>query len=570
MERSASTPSTHDPEVQSVIRLRLPRLGLFLTSLVLLLGSLRIFLTALAGGRLHADRRTLLGLAVVVSFFSLWLLGRSAARSLRFLRGLEAFAFLCGALGYGAILLLTPAAFRAELPLGLVLVMGLLVRGVYIPSTVRRSVVLSLLVGVPFLGAVVYKYLVQEPLPEIPGSEGISGGALAVAWSGTFWAVAAVVAAGTSQVTYGLQRQVSRLRQLGQYVLGEKLGEGGMGVVYRAHHALLRRPTAIKLLAPDKLGPNREERFEREVQLTARLSHPHTVTVFDYGRTPDGTFYYAMELLEGADLSKLVEVAGPLPPARVAKIMGDVAGALAEAHELGLVHRDIKAANIMICWRGGKPDVTKVLDFGLAKDIAAPDELNLTGTSVLTGTPLYMAPEMVTAPESVSAASDLYALGCVGYFLLCGEPVFVAATAVEVAAHHVRTPPVPISQRSKYPVPAALERLIMACLEKDPRRRPASAGQLESALMPLGAGWTDEEAHRFWSECGQRLRPAGCCQPSHRPGPVDIDMDDQGRRGARQDPRGPGDQAPERNLARVSLEISRDSLEARRSSTTTP
>jgi hypothetical protein len=501
MEGSTRSPSTHDPEVQSAIRQRLPRLGLFLTALALLLGALRVFLTALGGGRLRADVRTLLAAAVVAGFFGLFLLGRSPRRSLTFLRGLEAFAFTCGALGYGAILLLTPGVFRPELPLGLVLVMGLLARGVYIPSTVRRSVVLSLVVGLPFLGAVVFKYVVLEPPPAITGE--ISAAALAVAWSATFWVVAGVVAAGTSHVTYGLQRQVNRLRQLGQYVLGEKLGEGGMGVVYRAHHALLRRPTAIKLLTPDKLGPNREQRFEREVQLTARLSHPHTVTVFDFGRTPDGTFYYAMELLEGADLGKLVAVAGPLPPARVAKIMADVAGALAEAHDLGLVHRDIKAANIMICWRGGKPDVTKVLDFGLAKDIAANDDLKLTGTSVLTGTPLYMAPEMVTAPETVAPASDLYALGCVGYFLLCGEPVFVAETAVEVAAHHVRTPPVPIGQRSEQPVPAALERLIMACLEKDQRRRPASARELENALLPLAAAWTEEEAHHFWSQYGE-------------------------------------------------------------------
>jgi serine/threonine protein kinase len=193
-----------------------------------------------------------------------------------------------------------------------------------------------------------------------------------------------------------------------------------------------------------------------------------------------------------------------------------------------LIHRDIKSANIMLCWRGGKPDVTKVLDFGLAKDLADVASPNLTGTDVMLGTPLYMAPEMVTAPDAVSPSTDLYALGCVGYFLLCGENVFVAKTAVEVVAHHINSSPVPPSQRTDRAIPEALEEIILACLEKNPARRPIDARQLERRLLPLAAGWTEEAAHSFWHEYGDRLISKPPQQPSAPPSPLAIDIDRRG------------------------------------------
>ncbi len=231
------------------------------------------------------------------------------------------------------------------------------------------------------------------------------------------WQVAAVaVSAVTSRVLFGLRAEIADTRRLGQYTLEEKIGEGGMGVVYRAHHAMLRRPTAIKLLPLAKAGAENLLRFEREVQLTASLTHPNTVAVFDYGRTVEGVFYYAMEYLDGINLDQLVRADGPQPPGRVVRILQQASGALAEAHQIGLVHRDIKPANIILCERGGVPDVVKVVDFGLVKRVRTDDDamtMAVTTEQTLLGTPLYMSPESISGTGEVGAPSDLYALGAV-------------------------------------------------------------------------------------------------------------------------------------------------------------
>jgi len=300
-----------------------------------------------------------------------------------------------------------------------------------------------------------------------------------------------------------------------RYRLERKLGAGGMGIVYEARHAMLRRPTAIKLLPPDKAGQVAIERFEREVKLTARLRHPNTVTIYDYGRTPDGIFYYAMELLDGATLEQVVEAGGPLPPARVGYLLAQAAGALSEAHGLGLIHRDIKPANIMVCNQGGQVDVVKVLDFGLVKDINPREpgaSLSETHTDTITGTPLYLSPEAVTHPGELDGRSDLYALGAVAYYLLTGCHVFDGSSVMEVCSHHVLTPPVPPSQRLGRALPPALEALVLACLAKAPADRPASAAdfiaRLERCELEV---WENADARAWWSNHtieGVRSRPS--------------------------------------------------------------
>jgi serine/threonine-protein kinase len=350
----------------------------------------------------------------------------------------------------------------------------------------------------------VYSALWAGSVPLGPGSA--PGRLLANAYT-VLWCAAGIVTASVgSRVIFGLRQEVRQARQLGQYTLVEKIGEGGMGSVYKAHHALLRRPTAIKLLPPEKAGQHNLSRFEREVQLTSQLTHPNTIAIYDYGRTPDGIFYYAMEYLEGMDLQALVDIDGPQTPGRVVHILAQVAGALAEAHAIGLVHRDIKPANIILCERGGVSDMAKVVDFGLVKNIDAGSEgqsLAVSTETRIMGTPLYLSPEAIRDATSVDGRSDLYALGAVGYFLLTGVSVFEAKTVVEVCSHHLHSEPVPPSERLGRPLPHDLERLILRCLRKDPAERPHGADELARALRALAVPeWTQEDARAWWSRVG--------------------------------------------------------------------
>jgi eukaryotic-like serine/threonine-protein kinase len=324
-----------------------------------------------------------------------------------------------------------------------------------------------------------------------------------------------------------LRREVRDARRLGQYTLLEKLGEGGMGAVYSVRHAMLRRPTAIKLLPPAKFGARNVARFEREVQLTARLTHPNTIRIFDYGRTPDGIFYYAMEYLEGANLADVVEEGGPMPAGRVIHLLDQVAGALAEAHGIGLIHRDIKPANIFLTEQGGVPDVAKVLDFGLVKQVGETAVDPLTQADTLTGTPLYMAPEAITSPDDIDARTDIYALGAVGYFLLTGQEVFTGRTVVEVCSHHLYSTPVPPSQRLGAPVDADLEQVILGCLEKDPAERPEDARSLQRALRACRAArsWSEEEARRWFEGHADSLHARRSRNTAQSfPATIDIDL----------------------------------------------
>ena len=297
-----------------------------------------------------------------------------------------------------------------------------------------------------------------------------------------------------------LQRATLAAKQLGQYTLEKKLGSGGMGTVYMARHAMLRRPTAVKLLDLDKLSPKSATRFEREVQLTSTLTHPNTVAIFDYGRTPEGIFYYAMEYLDGMNLEDLVQRFGPVDEARAVYILKQICGSLSEAHATGLVHRDIKPANIFLTCRGGLYDFVKVLDFGLVKELDEENGANLTNPNAMTGTPLYMPPEAVIQTEKIDARADIYAIGAVGYFLLTGTSVFPLGPVMEVCMRHVSETPESLSSRLGKPISPDLESLILRCLSKPRARRPDDAQALlrELESCQISGTWTSTDADEWW------------------------------------------------------------------------
>ncbi|HWA99875.1 MAG TPA: serine/threonine protein kinase [Pirellulales bacterium] len=327
-----------------------------------------------------------------------------------------------------------------------------------------------------------------------------------------FWALIALLVACAVAI-YGamlfmgrqqraLEQATLAAKQLGQYTLEQKLGAGGMGTVYKARHAMLRRPTAIKLLDFEKISESAIMRFEREVQLTSALTHPNTVSVFDYGRTPEGIFYYVMEFLDGMNLEDLVTRHGPLGEARVAFILRQLCGSLAEAHAQGLVHRDVKPANIFLTRRGGLADFVKVLDFGLVKSAGGGEErLNLTTVGTVVGTPLYMSPEAIGQPDRVDPRSDVYAVGAVAYYMLTGTPVFEGGAIMDICMKHLHEQPVPPSARSGQPLSAEFEALVLRCLAKSADVRPADAAALLAELdaCTVSARWTSAEAILWWA-----------------------------------------------------------------------
>jgi serine/threonine-protein kinase len=310
-----------------------------------------------------------------------------------------------------------------------------------------------------------------------------------------------------SRIVYGLTRAVKEARELGSYRLVERLGTGAMGEVWRAQHRLLARPAAVKLVRPEVLGaktPQQQaavlQRFEREAQATALMRSSHTMELYDFGVADDGTFYYVMELLYGLDLDRLVETYGPLPPARVAPVLIQMCDSLGEAHAAGLIHRDIKPANVYLCRQGQQVDFVKLLDFGLVKrETPESGDVKLTAENAASGTPAFMSPEQVMG-DDLDGRSDLYALGCVGYWLLTATLVFSGRTAMETMMMHARHPPDPMDQRTDLPIPTELETVIMDCLAKDPAERPASAEALQGRLerIAFDEPWTRERARRWW------------------------------------------------------------------------
>jgi serine/threonine-protein kinase len=319
------------------------------------------------------------------------------------------------------------------------------------------------------------------------------------------------VAVVIARVVTGLGQKVGKAREMGSYQLGDLVKRGGMGEVYRAKHRMLARPAAIKLIRPEMIATQGEEstiavkRFYREAEAAATLRSPHTVELFDFGVTDDQTLYFVMELLDGMDLETLVKESGPLPASRVVYILRQVCDSLEEAHARGLIHRDIKPANIHVGRVGLKDDFVKVLDFGLVKAVASGGAEHSLGTEVgrIPGTPAYMAPEM-SLGEKVDGRADIYAVGCVAYFLLSGRLVFEAENMFQMLAQHLRNDPVPPSLKSGVPIPDPLERLVLSCLAKKPDARPRSAAELSNALAALKIPkWTDAQASEWWA--GRRV-----------------------------------------------------------------
>ncbi len=349
-------------------------------------------------------------------------------------------------------------------------------------------------------------------------------GALELAFSFSANYVCAGLSVLPAHVIRRLGRQVSRARELGSYRLGDKLGGGGMGEVFRAEHRLLARPAAIKLIRPELLGSvgGRQadvivERFRREAEAAALLRSPHTIELYDFGVADDGAFYYVMELVDGVSFEALVERFGPVPAERAAHLALQAADSLAEAHARGLIHRDVKPANLFASRVGLTVDFVKVLDFGLVKREGprGPDEALLTSPDIATGTPAFMAPEVALGEAGVDHRVDVYALGCVLYWLLTGRLVFEADNPLKLMHKHIGEAPVPPSRRTELPVPKGLDELVLACLAKRPADRPADAGELGARLAALGLaeGWTRERARRWWSlnlpDGG--LEPCGPC-----------------------------------------------------------
>jgi eukaryotic-like serine/threonine-protein kinase len=337
--------------------------------------------------------------------------------------------------------------------------------------------------------------------------------------------VCALLAVAPARLLYRLGRQIREARALGSYELVELLGKGGMGEVWLGRHRLLTRHAAIKLVPPELVGDGEQamttlRRFEREAHATAALTSPHTIRLFDYGATSDGTFYYVMELLDGLDLESLVREFGPLPPARAMFIIEQVCRSLAEAHAIGVIHRDIKPANVYVCRMGLEYDFVKVLDFGLVKmnDRTRHQSVLLTAEPVIMGTPAYMAPEAVLADPAADHRVDLYAVGCLAYFLLTGVRVFSGDSTMKLLMQHVQEEPVPPSCRCELPIPRAIDDLVLACLQKDPAARPRDAEELlqrAAAACRSIERWDGSMAKAWWkAHLPQRTTPGSITWPS--------------------------------------------------------
>jgi eukaryotic-like serine/threonine-protein kinase len=448
-----------------------------------------------ASGLLHLTNGLLGGV--------MWLATRHGVRSAATLHALD-IGIMLGLVAVwgsvGASLAPPSGAFIAVLSF----TMGTLARAIVVPSTAQRTLFIGVIGATMIVSIIVLR----------------TGGAIAMAcWCGS------AVTLGTlaSHTIFGLRREAREARVLGQYTLETKIGEGGMGAVWRARHALLRRPTAIKLLPTARMGEAAVARFEREVQFTARLTHPNSVAIYDYGRTRDGIFYYAMELLDGMDLERLVNAHGAQPPGRVVHVLTQICSALAEAHDLGLVHRDVKPANVLLSPRLNEHEFAKIVDFGLVKSVELGGQLTaISSSQVITGTPLFMSPEAILTPDAVDGRSDLYSLGALAWYMLVGRPPFEGDSVLEVCSQHLQAEPHRPSQALGRTLPADLEDIVLACMAKQAVNRPPDARTLRGALEGCSAAnqWSAEQASEFWS--GHQPEPADDASRA-RTLPLDVD-----------------------------------------------
>lgn len=523
---TVSDPRTSE-EARHLVQQRLALLGLVTLCLsggfllVALLAELALEGVDAVSVHIQSWRRLLnLGGALVSA--TVWLTARRGRRTPMQLLAIDAVGTVLAVVPYTLMSVLGQEGIAGVLLTALTVMLVLQTRALMVPSDARRTLAISAVAAIL--------------------SFALSVGAHAGGWAPAsteheladlalnlvMWLVVIVaVSTVASWVLFGLREQIREARRLGQYILTDELGEGGMGVVYRARHALLRRPTAVKLLPPEKAGAAAVKRFEREVQLTASLVHPNTVTVFDYGHTPDGVFYYAMEYLDGGDLEAVVEASGPMPASRVVHLLEQVAAGLAEAHEIGLIHRDIKPANVLLAGAGPVADLAKLVDFGLVRELRGEETSGLTHTDTVMGTPLYLAPEAITDPDGVDARVDIYALGAVGYYLLTGAHVFEGRTVVEICSHHLHSEPVPPSARLGAKVPEMLEEVVMRCLAKDRSDRPQSAEELRDLLRAcddVGA-WTPRDARAWWESHGDVLCAGRRSRVSGTAKTIAVDVD---------------------------------------------
>lgn len=311
-----------------------------------------------------------------------------------------------------------------------------------------------------------------------------------------------------SHVIHGFGVHLHKAEEIGSYQLTELLGKGGMGEVWKGRHSMLARPAAIKLIRPDVLDIDegrREEaviRFEREAQATAALQSYHTINLYDFGVSDEGSFYYVMELLDGLSLDVFVKRFGPISAERTVFLLHQVCHSLGEAHDKGLIHRDVKPANIYICRMGQDFDFVKVLDFGLVKSNQSSKDAiqQVTLRGVVTGTPGFMAPEMAMGDTPVDERADIYSLGCVGYWLLTGQHVFEGDTPLSTVVQHIQSKPIPPSQKSELEIPNNLEKIILTCLEKDPNARPQNVWEIDKllAVCDIEKIWTNQQAKEWW------------------------------------------------------------------------
>ena len=368
-----------------------------------------------------------------------------------------------------------------------------------IPAAVRRRIAVSFVVATLQPATIAWA---------IWRGADVTGQTLNLIWAVIPTYLAAGIGLVPMLIIRRLGGKVKAARELGSYRLGQLIGRGGMGEVYRASHRLITRPAAVKLVRPELLNRSDpaqartfEERFRREAEAAASLRSPNTIELYDYGVAADGTLFYVMELLEGYDWQTLVERFGPLPPERAVHLLTQACDSLAEAHDHGLIHRDIKPSNLFVCQLGVTSDVVKVLDFGLVRrELPGPAEPRLTNPEMPAGTPHFLPPEIIEA-GAIDQRTDLYALGCVGYWLLTGTSVFEGNSPLPILFKHVSEVPVPPSVRVGHPIPPGLERLVLDCLAKDPRHRPRDAREVRRRLgeVDLTAPWTKARADAWWA-----------------------------------------------------------------------